>query len=271
VRNIVSRSIYDEREPRRHEREPRRHERELRRHERELWRRRRDGDDAAREALVNLYLPLAWGMAKRYAGVREPFDDLLQVASLGLLNAIDRYEPDLGTPFVGFARPTILGELKRHLRDKVWTVRVPRLVHDRLAAIEAAVDALTEELGRPPSVSEIAEATDIGRDDVLEALEASFNRKPVSLDAPESDAEEDSSPRIESIGGDDRGYAAVEDRATVAAALARLDAVERDALLMRFEEELTQRQIGARLGMSQMSVSRLLRRSLASLREATEA
>jgi RNA polymerase sigma-B factor len=112
MRNIVARSIIDERE---------------------LWRRRRAGDEAARASLVAIYLPVARRLAKRYAGVREPYDDLLQVASLGLLNAIDRYDPDAGTPFVGYARPTIIGELKRHLRDRVWTVRVPRVVHDRLA------------------------------------------------------------------------------------------------------------------------------------------
>jgi RNA polymerase sigma-B factor len=208
-------------------------------------------------------------MARRYAGVREPFEDLLQVASLGLLNAIDRYDPEVGTPFAGFARPTILGELKRHLRDRVWTVRVPRATHDLLAEIEAAVDALTEDLGRPPSVGEIAECLGRDRDEVIEAMEAASNRKPVSLDAPASDAE-DGSPRIESVGHEDRGYAIVEDRATVVATLGLLGEREREALLLRFGGELTQRQIAERLGTSQMTVSRMLRRALATLRDAPE-
>jgi RNA polymerase sigma-B factor len=245
MRNIVARSICDERE---------------------LWRRRRAGDEAAREALVAIYLPVARRLAKRYAGVREPYDDLLQVASLGLLNAIDRYDPDAGTPFVGYARPTIIGELKRHLRDRVWTVRVPRVLHDRLAEIEAAVDALTEERGRTPSVGEIAAAVGLDADDVLEAIVADTNRRPVSLDAPFSDGEE-TSPRIESLGDEERGYARVEDRAAVAAAMEGLDEREREALHRRFVEERTQRQIAELMGTSQMTVSRLLRRSLATLRE----
>lgn len=205
-------------------------------------------------------------MAKRYAGVREPYDDLVQVACLGLLNAIDRFDPDAGTPFLGFARPTILGELKRHLRDKVWTVRLPRLLHDRMGEIEAAVDALTEERGRTPSVREIAAAVGLDPDDVLEALEADFNRRPVSLDAPVLGGEEASS-RIESLGNEERGYGRVEDRAVVATAMERLDEREREALRLRFLEERTQRQVAERLGTSQMTVSRLLRRSLAALRE----
>ena len=214
-----------------------------------------------------MYLPLARRMAKRYAGVREPYDDLVQVASLGLLNAIDRFDPEAGTPFAGFARPTILGELKRHLRDKVWTVRVPRAVHDRLAKVEATVDALTDELGRPPSIGEVAEDLDLDRDAVLETLAAGLNRKAVSLDAP-SPKLDDGAPRVESLAAEERGYGMVEDRVAIAAMTARLDEREREVLRMRFVEELTQRQIAARLGTSQMSVSRLLRRSLANLREA---
>jgi RNA polymerase sigma-B factor len=238
--------------------------------ERELWRRYQEGDQKARESLVGLYLPLARRMAKRYAGVREPYDDLLQVASLGLLNAIDRFDPSAGTPFVGFARPTILGELKRHLRDKIWTVRVPRAVHDRLARVEATVDALTEQLGRPPSVGEVADDLALDRETVLEALAAGLNRKALSLDAPSPELE-DGAPRVEALAAEERGYGAVEDRVAIAAVMAELDEREREVLHMRFTEELTQRQIAARLGTSQMSVSRLLRRSLTSLREAAAA
>lgn len=246
MRNIVSRSICAERE---------------------LWRRCRAGDEGARDALVRLHLPLARRMAKRYAGVREPYDDLVQVASLGLLNAIERFDPDAGTPFVGFARPTILGELKRHLRDKVWTVRVPRLLHDRLAKIEATVDALTEELGRPPSVGEIATVVDLDPTEVLEALEADRNRRTVSFDAPASDAE-DGTPRVESLAVEERGYEQAEDRAVLAGVMPRLEDGGEEIVRMRFAEELTQREIAERIDKSQMYVCRALRRSLVRLREA---
>jgi RNA polymerase sigma-B factor len=236
----------------------------------ELWRRFGEGDQRAREGLVGLYLPLARRMARRYAGVREPYDDLVQVASLGLLNAIDRYDPEAGTPFAGFARPTILGELKRHLRDKVWTVRVPRLLHDRLAKIEGAVEELAVESGRPPSVREIAARVGLHRDEVLEALQADRNRRAVSLDAPAPE-EEDGSSRLETIGAEEAGYGLVEDRVAVSGALSGLGREAREALRMRFAEELTQREIAVRLGRSQMYVCRLLRRSLADLRAAATA
>src|ERR1700761_994729 len=130
--------------------------------ERELWRRfESNGDRAARSELVELYMPLARRLAARYAGVSEPFDDLLQVASLGLVNAVDRLDTARGPPFAGFAKPTILGELKRHFRDRVWTVRVPRSVHDRMATVEKATEKLTLELGRPPSVEELADQAGI--------------------------------------------------------------------------------------------------------------
>lgn len=235
--------------------------------ERELWRRCREGDERAREALVDLYLPLARRLARRYAGVREPYEDLLQVASLGLLGAIDRFDPDVGTPFVGFARPTILGELKRHLRDRVWTVRVPRRVHDRLAKIDGVVDQLTEELGRSPSVGEIAARLDVGPTEVLEALEADRNRRALSLDVPVAELEE-GAPRVEAIEVEERGYELAEDRAAIGAALSTLDQEHQEVVMMRFAEDLTQREIAARIGRSQMYVSRVLRRSLASLREA---
>src|SRR6201994_1691308 len=127
------------------------------RSERELWSRfAGQRDQVARRELVELYMPLARRMASRYAGVSEPFDDLLQVASLGLVNAVDRFDTARGTPFAGFAKPTILGELKRHFRDRVWTVRVPRSVHDRMATVEKATEKLTLELHRPPTAEELA-------------------------------------------------------------------------------------------------------------------
>jgi len=153
-------------------------------HEQELWRRLGRGrDQAAREELVALYLPMARRMASRYAGVVEPYDDLVQVASVGLLNAIDRFDPDRGTPFIGFAKPTIMGELKRYFRDKVWTIRVPRVLHDRMAAIESATEDLTETLSRPPSPKELAEHLSMDLNDVLETLAAEENRRPLGLEA----------------------------------------------------------------------------------------
>jgi RNA polymerase sigma-B factor len=236
--------------------------------ENELWRRFKQGrDQRAREELVKLYMPMARRMAGRYAGVVEPYDDLVQVASLGLLNAIDRFDIDRGIPFGGFAKPTIMGELKRYFRDKVWTIRVPRALHDRMAAIETATEELTEELSRPPSPKQLAEHLDIDVADILEALEARENRRPLAIDRPiqNSDGEEQSTP--EWIGEVDGGYELVEDRLTVESVLPTLDAREREVLRLRFIEELPQTEIAAQVGCSQMHVSRLLRRTLDRMRE----
>jgi RNA polymerase sigma-B factor len=240
------------------------------RHEKELWRRFKiDRDQRAREELVSLYMPMARRMAGRYAGVVEPYDDLVQVASLGLLNAIDRFDPDRGTPFGGFAKPTIMGELKRYFRDKVWTIRVPRSLHDRMARIETATEDLTDELLRPPSAKQIAARLHIDTAEVLEALEARDTRRPLALDRPVyGDDGEESAP--EWIGEIDGGYEFVEDRLTVEAALPSLEEREREVLRLRFVEDLPQSKIAARIGCSQMHVSRLLRGTLDRLREASE-
>ena len=154
-------------------------------HEDQLWARlNHQRDQAARAELVAMYLPMARRMAGRYAGVVEPYDDLVQVASIGLLNAIDRFDVARGTPFIGFAKPTIMGELKRYFRDKVWTIRVPRALHDRMASIETMTEELTEELSRPPSPEEIAQGLGIDVEAVLETLVAQENRRPLGIDAP---------------------------------------------------------------------------------------
>lgn len=239
--------------------------------ERELWRRHTEHrDPAARAELVDLYMPLARRMASRYAGVSEPYDDLLQVASLGLLNAVDRFDPSRGTPFPGFAKPTILGELKRYFRDKVWTVRVPRSVHDRMGEVEKATEKLTLELGRPPSVEELAEQVGIDAAEVLEVLEAQHNRRPLSLDAPPVGEDPAEASGAEWVGRPDGNFDLVEDRLAVEAVLPLLGAREREVLRLRFAEELPQTEIALRVGCSQMHVSRLLRRSLDKLREAAE-
>jgi RNA polymerase sigma-B factor len=240
--------------------------------EKALWHRLTgQRDQAARAELVSLYLPMARRMASRYSGVSESYDDLLQVASLGLLNAIDRFDPSRGTPFAGFAKPTILGELKRHFRDKVWTVRVPRSLHDRLAQVENATEALTLELHRPPSVGELAGKVGIEASEVLEILEAKHNRRPLSLDAPPVGEDPEDASGAEWIGRADGNYDLVDDRLAMETVLPRLDEREREVLRLRFVEELPQTEIALRIGCSQMHVSRLLRRTLDKLREEAEA
>jgi RNA polymerase sigma-B factor len=235
--------------------------------EQELWRRLGESDDPRiREELVRRYLPFAKSLALRYRGASESFDDLLQVASLGLVNAIDRFDPSRGTPFTAFASPTILGELKRHFRDRVWTVRVPRGLHDRMAEVEKAITELTVQLQRSPSVGEIASRLEVDPADVLEVLEANHNRRPLSLDRPVG-GEEDESPASEWVGDEDEGYELIEDKLALEGVLPHLDERERLVLQLRFVEDMTQSQIAEKIGHSQMHVSRILRRTLERIRE----
>jgi RNA polymerase sigma-B factor len=232
-----------------------------------LWRRLREQrDPAAREELVRRYLPFAKNLALRYRGASESFDDLLQVANLGLVNAVDRFDPARGTPFAAFASPTILGELKRHFRDRVWTVRVPRGLHDRMAEVEKATTTLTVELQRSPSVGEIATKLEIEPAEVLEVLEANHNRRPLSLDRPVG-GEDDESPASEWVGDDDEGYELIDDKLALEGVLPQLDDRERLILRLRFVEDMTQSQIADQIGHSQMHVSRILRRTLERIRE----
>jgi RNA polymerase sigma-B factor len=237
--------------------------------ERDLWARfSRRRDPAAREELVRAYLPLAERMARRYAGIAEPYDDLFQVASLGLVNAVDRFDPARGTPFVGFAKPTILGEIKRYFRDKVWTVRVPRSVHDLIGRVDKATEELTRKLHRSPSVAELSRLLGAAPSDVLQAMEAREKRRPLSLDAsPTNDADEEFT--AEFSGGRDPGYVLAENRIMLAGVLPGLTVRERLILKLRFVDELPQARIAERLGCSQMHVSRLLRAALERLRELT--
>jgi RNA polymerase sigma-B factor len=234
----------------------------------ELWRRfARDRDPAIREELVRRYMPFAKRLALRYRGASESFDDLLQVANLGLINAIDRFEPERGIPFTAFASPTILGELKRHFRDRVWTVRVPRGLHDRMAEVDKAITELTKQLQRSPSVAEIAERLELELTDVLEVLEANHNRRPLSLDRPAGADDSDETAPVEWVGSEDEGFELVEGRIALDAALPFLDERERLVLRLRFVDDLTQSQIAEQIGHSQMHVSRILRRALARIRE----
>jgi RNA polymerase sigma-B factor len=233
-----------------------------------LWARLAKRRDAAtREELVRRYLPFAKSLTQRYRGANESFDDLLQVASLGLVNAVDRFDPGRGIPFTAFASPTILGELKRHFRDRVWTVRVPRGLHDRIAEVGKVIDELTEELQRSPSIGEIAKRLEIDQTDVLEVLEANHNRRPLSLDRPMNADEADESTAVEWVGSEDRGFELVEGKITLDTALPKLDERERLVLRLRFVEDLTQSEIAEQIGHSQMHVSRILRHALQRIRE----
>jgi RNA polymerase sigma-B factor len=239
--------------------------------EAELWRRfTSDRNPAVREELVRRNMAFAKRLALRYRGASESFDDLLQVANLGLLNAVDRFDPERGIPFTAFASPTILGELKRHFRDRVWTVRVPRGLHDRMAEVDKAITELTKELQRSPSVGEIAERLEIEQTDVLEVMEANHNRRPLSLDRPAGTEDSDETTPVEWVGTEDEGYELVEGRIALDSALPFLDERERLVLRMRFVEDMTQSQIAERIGHSQMHVSRILRRALTRIRERIE-
>jgi RNA polymerase sigma-B factor len=227
------------------------------------------GDPAAREALVQRFLPLARQLARRYQRGSEPLDDLVQVASLGLLKAIERFEPERPTAFSSFAVPTILGELKRHFRDKGWSVRVPRDLQELAVRVERVGDELARELGRAPTLDEIGARIGVTVEQVLEAREAAGAYRAVSLDRPRDD-EEEGEGVADTMGADDPGFGLAEDAATVARLMDVLSDREREVLRLRFSEDLTQSEIGARVGVSQMHVSRLIRQSLARLREAAE-
>jgi RNA polymerase sigma-B factor len=234
----------------------------------ELWRRFvRDRDPAIREELVRRNLPFAKRLALRYRGASESLDDLLQVASLGLVNAVDRFDPERGIPFTAFASPTVLGELKRHFRDRAWTVRVPRGLHDRMAQVDKAIGELTKELQRSPSVGEIADRLELEPTDVLEVMEANHNRRPLSLDRPAGGEDPDEGTPADWVGSEDDGYELVEGRVALDAALPYLDERERLVLRLRFVEDMTQSQIAEKIGHSQMHVSRILRRALVRIRE----
>lgn len=230
----------------------------------------RTRDPALREELVERNMAFAKRLALRYRGASESFDDLLQVANLGLINAVDRFDPDRGIPFTAFASPTILGELKRHFRDRVWTVRVPRGLHDRMAEVDKAVTELTTLLQRSPSVGEIAELLEVEQTDVLEVLEANHNRRPLSLDRPLGGEDSDEAPPSEWVGEEDARFELVEGRIALEEALPYLEERERVVLRLRFVDDMTQSQIAERIGHSQMHVSRILRRALASIRERIE-
>jgi RNA polymerase sigma-B factor len=230
-----------------------------------------DGDQRAREELVERFLPLARNLARRYAGAREPFEDLLQVASLGLVKAIDRFDVDRGAAFSSFAVPTILGELKRYFRDLGWSVHVPRGAQEQALKVQEAQERLTTKTGRPPTVHELAEYLELEVEDVLDALETAAAHHSASLDAPREDRDDESGSLVDVFGQEDRRYELVEETTTISAAARELTPRERRVLALRFAGDMTQTQIAQEIGVSQMQVSRILRRALTQLRELTQA
>jgi RNA polymerase sigma-B factor len=243
------------------------------REDRELFLRYRDGDGQAREQLVQRFLPLARQLARRYQRASEPLDDLLQVASMGLIKAIDRFDADREIAFSSYAVPTILGEIKRHFRDRTWAVRVPRDLQELTLKVDNAVGELSEELRRQPSVAEIGAAVGAEEEDVLEALQAGGAYRAISFEAPRggTGGEEDVTTLADSIGVDEDGFDRAEERATLARLLSSVTPREREVLRMRFEEDMTQAEIGAVIGVSQMQVSRVIRQALSRLRAAADA
>lgn len=219
--------------------------------------------------LVRRFTPLARSLAMRYRGGVERTDDLTQVASLALVKALRGFDPDRGRSFKAYAAPTILGELRRHFRDHSWRLHMPRSLQERSMAVGRASDALSDELGRSPTVAQIAERLDLEEEDVLDVLQARESQRSVSLDTPVRRDEPESVPKIETIGGDDIGFDSVEAQFAIERC-ATLTDQERTAIELRFTEELNQYEIGARMGVSQMQVSRLLRRGLARLLEAVQ-
>jgi RNA polymerase sigma-B factor len=237
-----------------------------------LLRYHRQGDVRARDELVRRSLPLARRLARRYQHPHESLDDLVQVACIGLMKAIDRFDPQLGTAFTSYAVPTMLGELKRHFRDNGWGLRVPRGMQERAIKVSQAGYELAGHLGRAPTVAELAEEVEASTEDVLEAMEAVSAYEPVSLDStsPARDGE-DGATYAERVGAEDAGYDFVEYGAAIASTLREMPERERLILHLRFVGDLTQSEIADRIGVSQMHVSRLIRRALAKLRTAADA
>jgi RNA polymerase sigma-B factor len=237
----------------------------------EFRRYRVTGDTSIRDRLIERALPLAHQVARRYHRSGEPFDDLLQVARLGLCKAVERFDPDRGVAFSTYAVPTMVGEIKRHFRDTGWAIHVPRSLQERVLKVEQASKTLASRLGRAPTVDEVADAAELDVEHTLEAMEAASAYEARSLDAPAPADDEEGRSYADTLGGPDFAYELVEDRGAVAQAMRTLPLRERRILHMRFMEDMTQSEIAARIGVSQMQISRLLRCSLRKLREEAEA
>ncbi len=228
-----------------------------------LFRRlRRTGDPHAREALIRRFLPLARKLARRYHGGGEPLEDLVQVANLGLVKAVQRYDDERGVSFSSFAVPTITGELKRYFRDNTWSAHVPRGMRERALQVNTAIKRFVEKRGRPPTTGELAQQLELDEQEVLDAQVAYVAFDAVSLDAPVAGEDSDPQPRLETLGSADSGFGLAEERVTVGKALRTLPPQERTVLHMRFVEDRTQSDIAKQIGVSQMQVSRIIKRTL---------
>lgn len=215
-------------------------------------------------------MPLARMLALRYHRDREPLEDLIQVAALGLVKAIDRFDPDRGLAFSTFAVPTITGELKRHFRDATWSIHVPRGMKERVLQVDGVSERLADELGRAPTIGEIAVAADMEDEDVVEAVHVRSVRSQRSLDAPAGAGSDGTRLLADVVGDGDDAFDRAEDRALLARLLRSVSARDRDVLHMRFALDMTQAEIGERLGVSQMQVSRLTRAALERMRDIAE-
>jgi RNA polymerase sigma-B factor len=221
---------------------------------------------AIREKLVEMHLPLVEHLARRFRNRGEPLDDLVQVATIGLIKSVDRFDPERGVEFSTYATPTIVGEIKRHFRDKGWAVRVPRRLQELRLSLTSATADLSQRLGRAPTVAELAAQLKLSEEEVLEGLESANAYSTLSLDVPEQ-GEQDSPVVADSLGAEDEELEGVEYRESLKPLLAKLPPREKKILLLRFFGNMTQSQIAEEIGISQMHVSRLLARTLAQLRD----
>ena len=222
---------------------------------------------AARDALVEQHLPLVEHLARRFRNRGEPYDDLVQVATIGLIKSVDRFDLERGVEFSTYATPTIVGEIKRHFRDKGWAVRVPRRLQELRLSLASATSELSQKQGRSPTVSELAAHLKITDEEVLEGLESANAYSTLSLDAGDSGSGDEPMPVAETLGVEDEGLEGVEYRESLKPMLEQLPPREKKILMLRFFKNMTQSEIAAEIGISQMHVSRLLARTLAQLRE----
>jgi RNA polymerase sigma-B factor len=227
------------------------------------------GNPRLREAAIERYMPLARRLAARYHRGQEPFDDLLQVAYVGLVKAVDRFDPAVGARFSSFAIPTITGELRRHFRDTAWNLHVPRGMQEAALDVAKASAELTHRLGRPPTVGELAERTGLDVEEVVEALQARAAQDVSSLDHPRG-LDDGETTLAELVGEDDERLDLVDHRVTVAPLIRALPQREREILFLRFAQDMTQSEIAQRVGCSQMQVSRLLRRAIGRLSQVSD-
>jgi RNA polymerase sigma-B factor len=226
-----------------------------------------DGDRHARRKLFEQFVPLARRLAGRYVSANEPMEDLVQVAYVGLLGAVDRFDPERGPNFAAFAIPTILGELKRHFRNTGWTAHVPRGAQELALSINRASQEIAERTGRTPRVGELAEYLEISMEDALVGLKAGTAHYSVSLDAPTPGADTEEQTLVESLGVEDERFGLVETKVSLPSVLAQLPYMERRAVTLRLTQDLKQAEIARQMGCSQMQVSRLLRRATTRLRD----